>query len=105
MSKRTLWPTSTVPAVNSRKDGSTAATGGAGSTMAVVMPVRTEMVGGTGRPGFTSVAKVPRHSPPRTLTAPISVIAQSMGDPPVVSRSTTQKVTSASAVPRSSNER
>ena len=43
-----------------------------------------------------------RRRRPRTLTAPISVIALSFGDPPVVSRSTTTKVTSASGVPSSS---
>jgi hypothetical protein len=36
------------------------------------------------------------------LTAPISVIALSFGDPPVVSRSTTTNVTSDSGVPSSS---
>ena len=30
-------------------------------------------------PGLTSVWNVPRHSPPRTLTAPISVMPQSVG--------------------------
>jgi hypothetical protein len=53
-------------------------------------------------PGSTSVWNSPSTSPPRTLTAPISVIASSLGEPPVVSRSTTTNVTSASAVPTSS---
>ena len=57
---------------------------------------------GMGRPGSMSVANVPRHSPPRYLTAPISVIALSAGEPPVVSRSTAQNVTSWSGVARSS---
>jgi len=52
-------------------------------------------------PGFTSVLNSPSTSPPRTLTAPNSVIVAS-GPEPVVSRSTTQKVASASGVPRSS---
>jgi hypothetical protein len=69
------------------------------------MPVRTVMVGGIATPGLTSVEKVPRHSPPRSLTAPISVMAQSSGDPPVVSTSTTTKVTSWRGVPMSSNDR
>ena len=67
---------------------------GAGSTIASVMPVSTVMNGGIGTPGFTSVSNVPRHSPPRHLTAPTSVIAQSFGEPPVVSRSSTTNVTS-----------
>jgi hypothetical protein len=54
-----------------------------------------------GEPGLTSVWKVPRHSPPRNLAAPTSVMVQSAGDPPVVSRSTTQKVMSWSGVARS----
>src|SRR3712207_5875053 len=55
-----------------------------------------------GQPGSTSVWNSPRTSPPRTFTAPISVIAQSFGDPPAVSRSTTTNVTSDSEVPSSS---
>src|SRR5919107_2502533 len=54
------------------------------------------------QPGSTRVWNSPSTSPPRTLTAPISVIALSFGEPPVVSRSTTTKVTSASGVPSSS---
>src|SRR3954449_1965117 len=60
------------------------------------------MDGGMRAPGFTSVWKVPRHSPPRSFTAPISVMADDAGEPPVVSRSTTTKVTSRSGVPTSS---
>ena len=63
-----------------------------------VMPVSTVMNGGIGTPGFTSVWNVPRHSPPRYFTAPISVISHAAGEPPVVSRSTTTKVTSKSDV-------
>ena len=47
------------------------------------------MPGGTGMPGLTSEANSPRRRPPRTRTAPISVIAAAPGDQPVVSRSTT----------------
>src|SRR3954468_19791011 len=53
-------------------------------------------------PGSTSVWNSPSTSPPRTFTAPISVIALSFGEPPVVSRSTTTKVTADRAVPTSS---
>ena len=44
-------------------------------------------------------------TPPRTLTAPTSVIWSSLRLPPVVSRSITQNVTSRNGVPSSSNER
>jgi hypothetical protein len=80
--------------MNSSRDGRTAAGGGAGSTIASVMPVRTVISGGMGTPGLTRVWNVPRHSPARKRAAPTSVISQSAGDPPVVSRSTTQNVTS-----------
>ena len=50
-------------------------------------------------PGFTRVWNVPMHSPPRTLTTPISVIMSSLRLPPVVSRSSTQNVASCSGVP------
>jgi hypothetical protein len=72
--------------------------------MRSLMPVSTVMNGGIGAPGLTSVWNVPSRSPPRTFTAPISVISPPTGDPPVVSRSTTTNVTSRSGVPSSSNE-
>lgn len=100
MSKGALWATRTLPRANSRKAGSTADTGGAWATIGSVMPVRTEMKGGIGQPGFTRVCSSPSSWPPRTLTAPISVISLVAGLPPVVSRSTTTKVTSCSGVPR-----
>ncbi len=78
---------------------------GAGATMVSVMPVRTVISGGMAAPGLTSVWNVPRHSPPRTFTAPISVMPHDAAVAPVVSRSTTQNVASMSGVPRSSNER
>ncbi len=78
---------------------------GAGTTMAVVMPVRTVMKKGISVWGLTRVSNVPRHSPPRTLMAPTSVILQSAGDAPVVSRSRTQNVTWANGVPSSSKDR
>src|SRR5207245_2068940 len=53
-------------------------------------------------PGSTRVWNSPSTSPARTLTAPISVIALSVGEPPVVSRSTTTNVTADSGVPSSS---
>ena len=61
--------------MNSRSAGSTSSMPGAGRTIASVMPVSTVMNGGIGTPGFTSVSKVPRRSPARYFTAPISVIA------------------------------
>ena len=78
---------------------------GAGATTASVSPVSTEIRGGIARPGLTSVWNVPRHSPPRTFTTPISVIESCSRLPPVVSRSSTQNVVSASGVPRSSKLR
>ncbi len=75
---------------------------GASTTMAWVMPVNIVIEGGMGRPGSTKVWNVPRRSPDRYFTAPISVMAQVAGDPPVVSRSRTQKVTSKRGVDRSS---
>lgn len=52
------------------------------------------MNGGIGSLGSTSVWKVSRRSPPRYLRAATSVMAALPGDPPVVSTSTTQNVTS-----------
>ena len=46
-----------------------------------VMPVSTLMKGGIGTPGSTRVWNSPSTSPPRTFTAPISVIALSSGRP------------------------
>ena len=39
-----------------------------------VIPVRAVMYAGMGWPGFTKVRNSPSTSPPRTFTAPISVI-------------------------------
>src|SRR3954447_4791278 len=105
MSKRKLWPTSTLPPMNSSSAGSTVSTRGAGSTIDSEIPVSTVIAGGIAHPGFTSVWNVPRHSPARSFTAPISVIEHEPGSPPVVSRSTTQNVTACSGVPRSSKDR
>ena len=67
------------------------------------MPVSTAMKGGMAWWGLTRVWNSPRTSPPRTFTAPISVIIDPpAAEPPVVSRSTTQKVTSRSGRPSSS---
>ena len=77
---------------------------GAGSTIDSVMPVSTVIIGGIGTPGFTSDSKRPSSSPPRSLSAPISVIASVLAEPPVVSRSTTTKVVSDSGVPRSASD-
>ena len=103
MSKPALCATSTAPAANSKKAGTAVSMRGDCATMVSVMPVSTEMKAGIGSAGLTSVWNSPCTTPPRTLTAPISVIPQWSGLPPVVSRSTTTNVTSASAVPRSSN--
>ncbi len=51
------------------------------------------MARGMAVPGFTREWNVPTRSPARYLTAPISVMADVFGDPPVVSRSTAQKAT------------
>ena len=75
---------------------------GAVATMPSVMPVRTAMNEGIGSPGLTRVCNSPSTSPPRTLTAPISVMPDVAGEPPVVSRSTTTNVTSRSGTPSSS---
>src|SRR5690606_17657720 len=102
-----LWATRTVSGpkpANSRNAGSTAAAGGADSTMAVVMPVSRVTDAGTGVCGFTSELNSSRTRPSRRRTAPISVIAASPGRAPVVSRSTTTNVVAASGVPSSSRE-
>ena len=95
MSKGALWATSTVPAANSRKLGSTERIVGASSTMAWVMPVSRETNGVmTECSGLTRVWNSPTTSPARSLTAPISVISAVPACVPVVSRSTTTNVTS-----------
>ena len=101
-----MWATSTVPVANSRKAGSALSIVGAPATMALVIPVSTAMKGGISVPGSTRVWNSPSTSPPRTLTAPISVIIEpDVGEPPVVSRSTTQKVRSRRGRPSSSKVR
>ena len=75
MSNPALWATRTAPRENSRNAGSTDSMVGALRTMAVVIPVSVTIWGGMARPGSTRVASSPSTSPPRTLTAPISVIA------------------------------
>ena len=50
---------------------------GARVTIDWVMPVSTVISGGIVQPGSTNVWNVPRGSPPQTLTAPTSVMAQS----------------------------
>ena len=68
------------------------------------MPVRATTCGGMPVPGSTSVASSPTRSPPRTLTAPISVMVSRSAEPPVVSRSSTTNVTSRRGVPSSSKD-
>ena len=100
MSNPALWATSTAPPANSKNIGSTASMVGASHTIAVVMPVSCTICGGMLRCGSTRVANSPSTTPPRTLTAPISVMASGtvpslpVVRPPVVSRSTTTKVVS-----------
>ena len=99
MSKPALCATSTAPRENSRNAGSTDSIFGALRTIAEVMPVSSTICGGMLRPGSTRVASSPSTSPPRTLTAPISVMASTLSPsplarPPVVSRSTTTNVVS-----------
>ena len=70
------------------------------------MPVSTAMNGGMAVRGLTRVWNSPSTSPPRTFTAPISVIIEPpAAEPPVVSRSTTQNVRSRSGRPSSSKLR
>ena len=92
MSNGALWATITVPWAKARKAGSTWRSSGASATIALVIPVSTAISGGIFDRGFTRVWNSPSTSPPRTLTAPTSVI-MSVSAPPVVSRSTTQKLT------------
>ena len=66
-----------------------------------VIPVSNVISAGTGHSGSTSVLNSATILPPRTLTAPISVIREDVVLVPVVSRSSTTKVTSDSGVPRS----
>src|SRR5699024_796337 len=101
-SKRALCATSAASPTKSRNIGSTVRIEGACATAASVMPVSAATKAGIGRSGSTKVRNSPSTSPPRTFTAPISVIASAAGSVPVVSRSTTTSVASASGVPRSS---
>ena len=103
MSNGALCATMTVPWANARKAGSTWRSGGASATIGLVIPVSTAISGGICDRGLTRVWNSPSTSPPRTLTAPTSVI-MSVSAPPVVSRSTTQKLTWDRWTPRSSNE-
>jgi hypothetical protein len=75
--------------------------GGASTSISSLIPVSRRTKAGTGCPGSTSVWKVPSVSPQRILMAPISVMRSWAAEPPVVSRSTAQKVVSQSGVPKS----
>ncbi len=103
MSNGALCATRTAPRENSRNAGSTCSIRGCPRTIELVIPVRAAMNAGTGPPGSTRVWNSPSTSPPRTFTAPISVMAAAVGEPPVVSRSTTTNVTAESGVPMSSS--
>ena len=100
MSKPALWATSVAPCANSRNAGRTDSMPGASATISSVMPVRRVTRGSMDSPGLTREPNSPMTWPPLTLTAPISVIPQASAARPVVSRSTTQNVTSDSGVPR-----
>ena len=102
MSYGALCATRTASCANSRNAGSTEDSVGAWATSAFVMPVSVAMNGGISRCGLTNVAKVPMRSPPRTLTAPTSVMPASRDGPPVVSRSTITNVTWSRRSPMSS---
>ncbi len=79
MSNGALCATSTASRANSRKLGRTASMRGAVATIDDVMPVSRATKAGTGTPGSTSVWNSPSTSPPRTFTAPISVIPAPAG--------------------------
>ena len=61
--------------------------------MASLIPVMAVMKGGIRSSGRTKVRKVPMSSPPRYLAAATSVREAVEGEPPVVSTSTTTKLT------------
>ena len=103
-SKPTLCPTITAPPKNSSRVGRICSIFGALETIADVIPVKTVISGGIARPGSMRVWNTPSCSPPRYLTAPISVILSLSRRPPVVSKSSTQKVASWRGVPRSSSD-
>ena len=69
---------------------------GAFFTIASLMPVSSVILAGMGRFGFTKVEKVSTTCPPRSFTAPISVMASFAAESPVVSRSKQMKVPSLS---------
>ncbi len=104
-SKRRLWPTSTAPPTNSRNEGSISPARGASDTIASLMPVSAVMNGGIRWSGRTKVWYVASSSPPRNRAAATSVSDAVAGDPPVVSTSTTTKVTWLRGVPSSSEDR
>ena len=98
-----LWATSTAPRENSRNVDITAARAGAPTRSPGLMPVSRLICPGSGPSIETNVDNSARTAPPRTRTAPISVISSVPGLVPVVSRSTTTKVISDSNGSRSSN--
>ena len=93
MSNGALCATSTAPRRELEEaQAAPSTTGGAVLTIESVMPVSTCTNGLIDMPGCTSVWNSPSTSPPRTFTAPTSVIASEAAAPPVVSRSTTTNV-------------
>jgi hypothetical protein len=91
MSNGALWATATSSPTKSRNAGRASVIGGALATISSVMPVSRATKGGMRCRGFTSVANVSVSRPSTTRTAPISVMPDAAGPPPVVSRSKTTK--------------
>ena len=73
-----LCATSTAPRRTRGTPAAPSSIRGAPATIASVMPVSTAMNGGIDVAGLTSVWNSPSTSPPRTLTAPISVIVAAL---------------------------
>ena len=92
MSKEALCATNTQSPAKSRNFGSTMEISGASATISSVMPVSSVILVLICVPGFTKLSKVSSISPFLYNTAPISVMAQSFAESPVVSISNTQKV-------------
>ena len=98
MSKGALCATHTAPSAKRRNSGSTVPSCGLPRRSASRMPVSRVMAAGRFTPGSMSAENRPCSTPPRTRTAPISMMWSSGARIPVVSRSTTTNVVSASAI-------
>ena len=80
MSNGALWATNTAPVRNSSRPGSTSSIGGAGATIASVMPVSTVMNGGIGRAGVDQGGELAH------LLAAADLDRADLGDPVAVRR-------------------